>query len=116
MRWKMERGFVNCKGLCRCCLLTCPPVSQAFLSACLFAGSIWAPGIYNKDKRLCPCRIRFGRRQTHQLLIALSAIINVCARSRLRKRNRDYRGLGKVEGKGSGQALQRQAPGQGFEG
>ena len=50
----------------------------------MFAGSSWAPGTYNKDKRLCPCRIRFGRRQTHQLLIALSAIINVCARRRLR--------------------------------
>lgn len=87
-----REGGGNREALCRCCLLTPPPASETFLSACLFAGSIGTRDLKQRQ-RPCPCRIRFARRQTHQLLIALSAMINACTRSRLKKGGKVMKGV-----------------------
>lgn len=94
-------------------LFTDSPTCQLDAPECLF---VCRQDLGTRDlkqrQRPSPCRVRFGRRQTHQPLIALSAIINVCTRSRLKKGKAD-------NGVWGGERIRKsssQAPGQGFEG
>lgn len=62
-------------------LFTDPPTCQLDIPECLFVCRRYlGTRDLNKDKRPGPCRVQFGRRQTCQPLIALSAMINVCTR------------------------------------